>query len=484
MRTMRAAAGWLAVPALLAVIACSTNPATGRRQLNLYSQEQEIALGRQYDQQVLQQIGAYQDRDLQAYVDRLGRELAARSERPDLPWHFAVVDDPAVNAFALPGGYIYVTRGLLDHLGSEAELAGVMGHEIGHVTGRHSVNQLSKQQLTQLGLTLGMILSPQAARYGDLANLAGGLIFLKFSRDDERQADELGLRYISRSGYAPQAMSTVFTLLSRVSKVEQGGRLPDWLATHPNPDERLKLMQTYYTRLPTGLGSEGWRRDPYLQSLDGVLYGPDPREGFFRNGVFYHPELGFRIESPRGWKGTNQKQAVVWQPRGNDALLALTLSEGGSPRAAAERFFAQQGVQLVGQWPLQPRGAVGGQFAADTQQGQVTGAVTFVEAGGKVYQLLGFAPQGAFRGYADEVGRAMESFARVSSRELGRVDPWRVDVVRIGEPMTLREFDRRYPSTVGIERVALLNNAEADTRFAAGERVKRVVGGVPGAEIE
>jgi predicted Zn-dependent protease len=484
MRTLRAAAVWLAIPALLAVIACSTNPATGKKQLNLYSQEQEIALGRQYHQQIIQQIGLYGDRELQSYVERLGRQLAARSERPDLPWHFTVVDDAAVNAFALPGGYIYVTRGLAGHMGSEAELAGVLGHEIGHVTGRHSVNQLSKAQLTQIGLTLGMILSPEAAQYGDLANLAGGLMFLKFGRDDERQADDLGLRYITRSGYPPPAMSSVFTLLSRVSKVEQGGRLPQWLATHPNPEERLKLMETRYASLPGGLGSEGWRREPYLQALDGVLYGPDPREGFFRNGVFFHPELGFSIDTPRGWKGMNQKQAVVWQSRNKDALFALTLAEARNPRAAAERFFQQQGVQHVGQWPLQPGGAVGGQFAANTQQGPVAGAVTFVELGGKVYQLLGYAGQGAFRGYAEEIGRAMQSFRRVGSRELGRVEPWRVDVVKVAQTMTVREFDRRYPSTVPVERVALLNNLELDSQLRAGEMAKRVVGGVPGAEIE
>src|SRR6185436_20269318 len=249
---------------------------------------------------------------------------------PDLPWHFTVVDDASVNAFALPGGYIYVTRGLADHMGSEAELAGVMGHEIGHVAARHSVNQISKAQLTQIGLTLGMIFAPGAARYGDLANLAGGLMFLKFSRDDERQADELGLRYIARNGYPPQAMGNVFTLLSRVSRVEQGGRLPQWLATHPDPETRLKLMQTYYARLPSGLGSEGWRREPLLQVVDGVTYGPDPSQGFFRNGVFYHPELGFAVETPRGWKGINQRQAVVWQPREKDAIFALTLANARS----------------------------------------------------------------------------------------------------------------------------------------------------------
>jgi len=482
MRISRAAAASLALPALLVAIACSTNPATGHKQLNLYSQDQEIALGQQYHQQVVQQIGLYEDRDLQAYVERLGRELAARSERPDLPWHFTVVDDASVNAFALPGGYIYVTRGLVDHMGSEAELAGVMGHEIGHVAARHSVNQLSKQQLTQLGLTVGMILSPGAQRYGDLANLAGGLLFLKFSRDDERQADDLGLRYISRSGYPPQAMGNVFTLLSRVSRVEQGGRLPNWLATHPDPEERLKIMQTRYAELPAGLGSEGYRREPFLQKIDGVIYGPDPRQGFFRNGVFFHPELGFSIESPRGWKGVNQKEAVVWQPRNKDGIFGLTLANARSPRAAADEFFGQQGVSLVGQWPLQPNGGVGAQFQANTQQGPVVGAVAFVEHGGRIYELLGYSGQGSFRAYADEIGRAMQSFRPAGAREIGRVDPWRVDVVPIQSAMTLRELDRRYPSTVPIEKVALLNNADPDTRFAAGDSIKRVVGGVPGAD--
>ena len=424
MRTLRAAAAWTALPALLLVIACSTNPATGHRQLNLYSQEQEIALGRQYDQQVEQQIGLYRDPQLQAYVAKLGRELAAASERPDLPWHFAVVDDSSVNAFALPGGYVYVTRGLVDHMGSEAELAGVMGHEIGHVTARHQMEQLSKQQLTQIGLTLGMVLAPQAARYGDLVNLAGGLMFLKFSRDDERMADQLGLRYISRSGYPPEAMSSVFTLLSRVSRSEQGGRLPDWLATHPNPEDRLRLIQASYSKLPPGLGAAGFRREPYLQRLEGVAYGPDPREGFFRRGVFYHPQLGFAMESPPGWKGTNQKQAVVWQPNSKDAVLVLTLAAGGSARVAAQQFFSQQGVDLVGQWALQPNGAVGGQFQANTQQGPVTGAASFIENGGRVFQLLGFATSSSWRNQAETIGRAMQSFQRVSAREIGPVEPW------------------------------------------------------------
>ncbi len=184
---------------------CSTNPATGEKQLNLVGEQQEIAMGKEASQQVDSSMGLYQDAGLQNYVASLGKRLAAVSERPNLPWKFQVVDDPSVNAFALPGGFIYVTRGILTYLNNEAELVGVMGHETGHVTAEHSVNQMSKQQLAQLGLGLGAMLKPDwAQKYGQLAMAGMSLLFLKFSRDDESQADELGLRYMEKLRYNPQ----------------------------------------------------------------------------------------------------------------------------------------------------------------------------------------------------------------------------------------------------------------------------------------
>src|SRR5438093_2557951 len=145
-----------------AALACATNPATGARQIMLVSESQEIAMGRDYDKQVAASIGLYADTALQRWIQQFGTRLAATSERPKLPWTFRVVDDPVVNAFALPGGYIYVTRGILAHLNSEAELAGVVGHEIGHVTARHPASQTSKQQLAPLGLAVASIASPDS----------------------------------------------------------------------------------------------------------------------------------------------------------------------------------------------------------------------------------------------------------------------------------------------------------------------------------
>src|SRR5205823_13800609 len=185
----------------LVAAACAANPATGARQIMLVSESQEIAMGRDYDRQIVASIGLYPDSALQRYIQQFGMRLAATSERPNLPWTFRVVDDPVVNAFALPGGFIYVTRGILAHLNSEAELAGVVGHGIGHGTARHSASQMSKQQLAQIGLAVGSIASPEFGRYAGVASAGLGVLFLKFSRDDESQADHLGLRYMRRAAY-------------------------------------------------------------------------------------------------------------------------------------------------------------------------------------------------------------------------------------------------------------------------------------------
>lgn len=489
-RRLRATTPRAAVRALLPVLtlapllawagACATNPVTGKPQLALMTVEQEIQLGRETHQQVLQSLGAYEDPELQRYVEGIGQRMAQASERPDLPWTFTVIDDPSINAFALPGGFIYLTRGILSHMQSEAEMVSVLGHEIGHVTARHSVERVSKAQLAQIGLIAGMIVSPELRGYGDLASAGLQVMFLKFSRDDERQADDLGFRYMNQAGYEPREMVEMFRVLDRVSEGTGQGRLPDWLATHPNPADRLDRMQQQIAAAPEGTLGSQVDRAGFLRRVDGVVFGEDPREGYFRGSTFYHPELAFTLRFPEGWRTSNQKQAVgAISPR-EDAIVVLGLAEGDSAQEAARRFFGQQGVRQGRAWRSDLGGgrAVSSSFSVPRQQGgAIVGLAAFVEHRGNVFQLLGYTVEGRARAYERELEGSIATFDRLTDRRYLDVQPKRVDLVEIDRAMTLEELDRRYPSTVDLNTLALINHVQRGETLEAGRVYKRVVGG-------
>jgi len=481
MRRFQHAAVAAAVFALLAAaVACSVNPATGKQQLSLIGEQQEIALGREANQQISASMGLYDDAGLTAYVGRVGASLAAESERPDLPWNFSVVDDPTVNAFALPGGYLFMTRGILAHLDNEAEMAGVLGHEIGHVTARHSVEQLSRQQLAGIGLGIGMIVSEDVREFGGLAQAGLGLLFLKYGRDDERQADDLGLRYMTRDGYDPRQLPRVFETLERVSAAQGAGRIPEWLSTHPNPGSRATRLRDEVAAAAAGIASPRVARADYLGQLDGVVFGDDPRQGYFDGSVFYHPQLAFQIDFPDGWKTANQRQQVLAVSPQQDAAVVLTLADATSAAAAAESFFAQQGIRATGTERGRVGGleAVSGNFLVDRQgASSIAGQATFVEHDGRVFRLLGYTTENLWGSRGGALQAAVGSFRHVTDRGRLDVEPARIDLVKIPSAMTLREFQGRYNVSVDLQTVALINQGSADTRFEGGTTLKRVVGG-------
>ena len=469
------------------LVGCATNPATGKRQISLYSEAQEIELGRNADQQFVAQLGLVEDEELQTYVSELGQRLAAASERPHLPWSFRVVDDPVVNAFALPGGFIFITRGILSHLSSEAELAGVLGHEIGHVTARHSINQMSKAQLAQIGVVAGAIAAPEMAQsFGNLAMQGLGVLFLKFGRDDERQADELGFRYMTRMPYPPAALTEVFGVLDSVTTAAQTDRLPNWLSTHPAPVDRSARNNERVANAPPELRDAPWHRDPYLDRVDGLVWGPNPREGFFRGQRFFHPELAFAVEFPDGWKTQNQKQAVVAVSPEQDAMMILTLVEGDDPSTAAGRFFEEnEGLEAGGPWVDNRRGlpSVSDRFRLrENDVEKIRGGAAFTAYDGRVYRLLGYGTPDGWQRSRRAVGDAAASFEKVTDRRILDVEPRRLDIVRIGRSMTLREFADRHPSSVDIDVLARINHVDPDETLAKGSRVKRVVGEDPARE--
>lgn len=468
---------WAGLLLLALTAACAVNPVTGRRQLSLVSEAQEVELGRQAAAQAVESIGLVPDSALQAYVQRVGAGLAARSERPALPWTFRVVDDPTPNAFALPGGFIFVTRGMMALMSSEAELASVLGHEIGHVTARHGVSQVSRAQLAQLGLGIGSILSPQVEQLGGVASGGLNLLFLHYGRDAERQADELGFRYALGLGYDVREMADVFATLARVGEGEGRSPLPTWLASHPGAAERVAATRARVAALPPGTTGRA-EAEPYLRRIDGMVYGEDPRQGFFEEGVFLHPELRFRVDFPAGWRTQNLPRAVsAAAPRG-DAAMQLTLAEVQGRDQAAQRFLAAQGIRpgRVTRETLNGLSATVAYFQANTQQGVLTGIAAFVEHGGRTFQLVAFAPDPVFGAYDAVFRRTVGSFAPLVDPGVLAIQPRRVDVVRTERALTLTEFNRLHPSVIPLPELAILNQvADAAAVIPAGTRVKRVI---------
>ncbi len=467
---------WALVAGAALIGACAVNPVTGKRELSLVSESQEIQIGQEGAQSVVNTIGLYADSSLQAYINRLGQSMASASERPQLPWSFAVVNDATVNAFALPGGSIFVTRGILAYFNSEAELMSVLGHEIGHVTAKHSVNQISKAQIAQLGLGVGMVLTPNLDVVHQVAGSGLQVLFLKFGRDDEAQSDELGFRYMVEAGYDPRGATDMFEMLGRLSG---GGRLPEWQSTHPDPENRAAKSAERAATMTVDPATLRVGRDDYLNHIDGLIFGANPREGYFDGDRFHHPDLKFRMSFPSGWKLHNLSQAVIGLSASEDAVLQLRIVQAASPRVAADSFFAQPGVrqESLSSLPINGLSADTRYFSVPTQQGTLNGLVAHVAYDGNIYQLLGYGTLSAFSRERTALSDAIGSFEPETDRAVLNVTPARIDLVRLPRSMAVSEFHRRYPSSISVEQVALINGVEVGDTLASGVLVKRVTGG-------
>lgn len=462
--------------ALSVSTACATNPATGKREFNLVSEGQEIEMGQQAKQEVLKESAVLADSALQQYVSRLGMEIAKHSERPNLPWSYTVLDDPVVNAFALPGGPIFITRGILTYMTSEAELVSVLGHETGHVTARHSASQISKAQLAQVGLIAGSILSPQVAQFGNLANAGLSLLFLKFSRDDETQADELGFRYMLNAGYDPREMAAMFHTLDEVSG-ESGGRTPEWQSTHPDPGNRVAATETRINALNRSLSGLRVGRDDFLHHIDGLVFGDNPRDGYFESNVFHHPDLRFRIDFPAGWKTQNQATQVVGMSPQQDAMMVLSLGGNGSPSQLLQQFLGQQGMQpgRTSTQSINGAPAAWGEFTAQAQQGPLSGVVAFVSHNGTTFRVLTYTPSPRASSYLSAFRQAIGSFRTETDPKVLGIKPNRVRLVTLNRAMTITEFNSANPSVIPVAQLAIINGVEPTQTIPAGTLVKRVV---------
>jgi predicted Zn-dependent protease len=330
---------------------CAVNPVTGRQNFVMMSESEEVRTGKKGDEEVRKEYGVYDNPALQRYVNDVGQRLAQKSHRGNLEYHFTVVDSPEINAFALPGGYIYITRGIMAYLNSEAELAAVLGHEIGHVTARHSVQQYSASMAASIGVALGSILVPEL-RGGaqDLLNLLGNALLSGYGRDHELEADRLGAEYLARTGYDPQAMVKVVGVLKNQelfdAEIARGEsreprRYHGLFATHPDNDTRLKEVVGEANRLAQPNADS--RQSVYLAQINGLVFGDSPSQGIVRDSRFLHEGLGFGLNFPPNWKVKNSPDRVIALSPENDGQIELLLA---GPARGAPADFLRRSVRL------------------------------------------------------------------------------------------------------------------------------------------
>jgi predicted Zn-dependent protease len=307
---------------------------------------------------------------------------------------------------------------------------------------------------------------------------------MKYGRDAERQADDLGFKYAVTEGYEVRTMPGVFATLKRVGESSGAQRLPNWLSTHPSPDERIERIQAMIAEQNPPQGKEN--RDTYLALTNGFIYGANPRQGFFDSGVFKHPEMKFQVQMPAGWKATNMSQAVIAEAPGGKAAFQLTMAKEGTPASALEKFAANQAVSAVEpvQVPMQGLQASSARFQAKTEGGQVAGLVTFVSHQGKTFQLLGLAPPDSFAGQEAIFKQAQGSFGPLTDPTALNVQPARVKVMTVPSAMSFADFVSRNPSGVSTDKLAIINQVEPSTRLEAGQKIKMVEGKVRDSSTE
>lgn len=470
---------------IVMIPSCAVNPVTGKKQIMLMSEAQEVQMGASYDPQVVATFGEYKHDRMQSFVQSIANDMGKLSHRPNLTYHVKLLDSPVVNAFAVPGGYIYLTRGILAQLNNEAELIGVIGHEMGHITARHSVSQQSKQQLGQLILIGGMIASEKFRGVAEYAMQGMQLLFLKYSRDDERQADRLGVEYMSKVGYDAHKMADFFQVLNKMNMDSEHGGVPTFLSTHPDPGDRysavLQMAGEWHAKMP----GTNWKvnQDAYLQMIDGIVYGEDPRQGFVEGNTFYHPDMKFRFNFPAGWQFQNAPTQVTMAPSDGKALMVFTMAAQKSLEEAAAATLQQLELNVTDSRKTTVNG-MPAIVAMSTQssQNQSTGQTQtikvmsyFIDNNGSYFVFHGVSSDADFNAYTNVFQANMGTFSKLTDPSKLNVQPQKLLVKKVARTGTLSEAFR----SLGVpqnkmEEFALLNNLELNSTVQAGKLIKIV----------
>jgi len=475
----------VAIPLALTLTACVKNPVTGKKQFAVMSEAREVEMGTAYDPQIIAEFGLYENDVLQQYINTKGKEMAAISHRPKLDYKFRIVDSPVVNAFAVPGGYVYFTRGIMAHFNNEAEFTGVLGHEIGHITARHTAVAQRNATFVQLGLIAGMIASPELAQFAEPLSSGMGLVLMKFGRDAESQSDELGVEYSSKIGYDAHEMAKFFETLARKSE-SAGARVPEFLSTHPDPMNRKEDVAVLADEwdLKLKLDNPKVNRNEYLQMLDGLAYGEDPRQGFVENSTFYHPGLKFQFPIPAGWAYQNSPQQFLMAPSDGKAMMFLTLAQGTSLTEAGNALVSQYKLTVTSSNDVNVNGnkaldIIGHQVSAEPQgtipAGTPTVAVklTLISFGGVIYQMLGATSKADFAKYQPLFDSAIKNFKELKDAEKLNRLPERLSIYTVTQTNTLQNILNQKGIPAGRhEEWAIVNGMKVNESVPAGTLIK------------
>lgn len=464
----------------VAMSTCATNPVTGKKDFVLMTEAQEIQKGKEYDPQIVAMYGVYQDDAIQKFINEKGNEMARISHRPNLQYDFKVMDSPVINAFAVPGGYVYFTRGILAHFNNEAEFAGVLGHEIGHVTARHSVKQMSKSQVIQIGMAIGMAVSPQFQQFSGLAQGGMQVLFLKNGRDDESQSDQLGVEYSTRIGYDANYMAGFFQTLGRI-QAGAGVSIPDFLSTHPNPDDRYAKVGTAANEWQAKTqGPYQVRRNEYLRMIDGLVYGEDPRQGYVENDVFYHPEMEFLFPVPQGWQTQNSPQQFQMASEDGKAMMIFTLAQGSGLDDAVNKAVAgfqlteksRQTVKVNGYNAI---ALVSDQDNATDPTQSISLVSYFIEFGQTIFVFHGIAGKADFPTYEPMFTKTMRGFNKLTDKKKINTKPERVQIKTVAKTATVQQTFQSFGVVSDrMEELAILNSMQLTDRVEKGSLIKVV----------
>jgi predicted Zn-dependent protease len=487
----------LLVSVVLGTPACTTNPATGESSFTAFmSPDDEKRVGAQEHPKLLQQFGgSYDTAELSAYVNGVGQSLARFAEVQDVQYSFTVLDDDDINAFALPGGYVHVTRGLLALASNEAELAGVLGHEIGHVTARHAAQRYSSATAANIGIGILSILGtvaglpPSVTEATGTGLQAGAAIYLQsYSRDQELEADRLGIRYMSRAGYDPEAMVTFFRKLDAWSRHQAmmagdpgAAERVNIMASHPRTADRVQ--QAAQTATTTQVPAEELNKERYLQAIDGLLFGDSPSQGFRRGRDFIHPELRIAFRVPEGFVLKNNPQQVAAIGPGG-AVIVFDAEQ----RADVARRVPDMQTYLTEVWAnnirltAPQRLTIDGEEAATgaarlrTRSGSVDVRLVAIRgAPDRIWRFAFIAPSDASRRFQSEFQETALSFHKLSAEEAAAAKPWRIDIVTVEAGDTpSRMADRMAMDQYRLETFLALNVLSRDSQLMPGQRVKVV----------